>query len=194
MPPELHALQLKERIVSARVWRGPTWRHRYGEPDNIILSRLSPLLSCYRGVGGVLIWDCLELPVFPLEDHGALGTGLVVCLKEDISVIGGLATTCSHQPQADRTTTVLGSGPDKDELIGHAVRSWWRDHHLPAGGHLPLLMLRKFAVHFRRFSSQGVITAIEQRKSHPSPFPASFPFLSDGCRGIDVPQPWHHVL
>src|SRR5215510_3274116 len=170
MPPELHALQLKERIVSARVWRGPTWRHRYGEPDNIILSRLGPLLSCYRGVRGVLIWDRLELPVFPLEDHGALGTAPVVCLKKDLSVIGDLATSRSHQAQADRTTTVLRCGPDKDELIGHAVRSWWRDHHLPAGCHLPLLMLRKFTVHFWRFSSQGVIAPIEQRKSHPSPF------------------------
>ena len=118
----------------------------------------------------MLVWDRLELPVLPLEDNSALGPGLVVCLEEDLGVIRNLATRGGYQPQADRTPTVLGSGPDKDELIGHAVRSWWWHHHLPAGGHLPLLMLHKFAVHFRRFSSQGVIAPIEQRKSHPSPF------------------------
>src|SRR5262245_370574 len=43
MPPELDALQLKERLVGSRVWLGVALWYRHSEPDDIILSRLSPL-------------------------------------------------------------------------------------------------------------------------------------------------------
>src|SRR5262245_56455598 len=96
MPPELHALQLKERIISARVWLGPAVRYRHGQPNDVTLTRLSPLLHRHRSVGGMLVWDRFELPVFPLEDDGALGAGLVICLQENIRVVRDRVAFCSH--------------------------------------------------------------------------------------------------
>src|SRR5262245_28689537 len=123
MPPKLDALQFKERIVSARVWLEPAVWHRHSQPNNVILARLSPLLHCHRGIGGMLVWDGCELPVFPLEDDGVLRPGLVIGLQDDIRVVRDRTAICSHDVQADRTATMLGSRSNKNELVGHAIRS-----------------------------------------------------------------------
>src|SRR5262245_56261727 len=148
MPPELDALQLKKRLVSSWVGLGTALQHRHGEPDDIILSRLSPLLQRHGGVGGVLVWNRFELAIGPLEHDRALGAGLVVRFQEHLGVIRDLATVLGHQVEADGTATVLRGGTNEDNLIGYAVRPWWWHQHLPAGRHFPLIVLRELTLRF----------------------------------------------
>ena len=93
----------KNDSSAARVWLGPAVRHRHGQPNDVILARLGPLLHRHRGIGGVLVWDRCELPIFPLEHDGALG-----CRSCSMSPgahqprQGPRRLMCGHNVQADR--------------------------------------------------------------------------------------------
>src|SRR5262249_43752624 len=161
MPPELDALQLEERLVGSRVRLEAALGHRHSEPDDVIFSRLSPLLQRHGGVGGVLVRDRPELAIRPLEHDGALRAGLVICLQEDFGGIREIVTVLSYHVQTDGTPTVLRGGPNKDNLIGYTVRPWRWHPHFPAGRHFSLLVLCKLTLCLCRFASQCVVTTIE---------------------------------
>jgi len=107
MPPELYTLQLKEGLVSSWIWLGPTFWHRDGEPDDIVFSRLSPLLQRHSSIGSVLVWDRLELPIRPLEHDRALGASLVTRLQEHLGGIRDLSAIIAHHVETDSTAAVL---------------------------------------------------------------------------------------
>src|SRR5499427_4065885 len=119
MPPELDTLQLEERLVGSRVWLEPALGHRHREPDDVIFSRLSPLLQRHGGIVSVLVWDRPELSIGPLEHDGALGTGLVVRLQEDCGGVREVVTVLGHHVQTDGAPSVLRGGSNKDDLIGY---------------------------------------------------------------------------